>query len=699
MVAFCNMYAPSMEKYRKELWDFILNAIKEFPIPWCIVGDFNILLDPSESAKVVDIPLSGMAFTWTNSRGNAVWARLDRLLLSLSLLVWFPKLTQRGLSRSLSNHCLILLGEPSVDWGLCPFWFYNCWLEDSKIMKDATDDWKWCVVKGLTRFYISAKLKVSKVRMKRWLAQIKKDSFSMKGLMEHLADVDKVAMSVGWSEVLRKSRSALLSDLLNGIRREEIEWTQKSRVKWLNEGDSISKLFHFVANGRKRDSLSVKKLNVADRGMLEEDFSCSEVWEALSGFDGNKSPGLDGLNLNFIKVSWEFVREDVMVFMKDFYKDSSIVKDINKTFIALIPKVKNPTMVGDFRHISLVASIYKILFKVLSNRIKKVMDSIIGEFQMAFVKGMQIIDIFVITEEIINKWKMEKVGVLVVKIDFEKTYNSVDHAFLDAMMESKVERVDQPLYFYPDLFCFGQRQSHPTIPYGKGLRQGDPLSPIIFNIVVESLSCLIIKVADEDFGSSEVNITHLQFIDNTIFFIKPKEEFVRNLRRILLCFELASGLKVNFHKSVGWEEVCRSKSKGGLGIGNVAMKNKGLLAKWVWRFRNEDFPYENVLFIQIAFFCYEMVEHRDNESWLDKFNWKGLCPPMVKLFVWQLLKGRVQEVGWDFMSPSHDQGRAWRTLFFAIVWMIWEARNKKVFHDEDLQLVAISDSVKFLVGW
>ncbi|KAK3230491.1 hypothetical protein Dsin_002372 [Dipteronia sinensis] len=81
-----------------------------------------------------------------------------------------------------------------------------------------------------------------------------------------------------------------------------------------------------------------------------------------------------------------------MNFMKDFHEDGSIVKELNYSFITLIPKIGNPETIKDFRPISLVGSMYKILTNVLANRIKKVMDSAIGESQMSFVKGKHISD-------------------------------------------------------------------------------------------------------------------------------------------------------------------------------------------------------------------------------------------------------------------------------------------------------------------
>ncbi|KAK3210668.1 hypothetical protein Dsin_015374 [Dipteronia sinensis] len=95
----------------------------------------------------------------------------------------------------------------------------------------------------------------------------------------------------------------------------------------------------------------------------------------------------------------------------------------------------NPASMGEFRPISLVGTVYKILAKDLANRFKRVMNSVIGEYQMTFVKGCRIIDSFVIAEEIINHWKRENEGGLVVKLNFEKAYDSVDHGFLDSMLE------------------------------------------------------------------------------------------------------------------------------------------------------------------------------------------------------------------------------------------------------------------------
>ncbi|KAK2653362.1 hypothetical protein Ddye_013218 [Dipteronia dyeriana] len=141
----------------------------------------------------------------------------------------------------------------------------------------------------------------------------------------------------------------------------------------------------------KWEELEVKKISAQKRLNLEVEFSDEEVWKALGECDGNKAPGPGGLNLNFMKANWEWIKGDFKNFLQKFYEDGSVIKDFNCTFIALIPKIRAP---------------------------------------MAFVKGRQIVDIFVIIEEIIPSWKKNGEGGLLVKLDFKKAYDSVSHGFL-----------------------------------------------------------------------------------------------------------------------------------------------------------------------------------------------------------------------------------------------------------------------------
>ncbi|KAK2662564.1 hypothetical protein Ddye_001138 [Dipteronia dyeriana] len=123
---------------------------------------------------------------------------------------------------------------------------------------------------------------------------------------------------------------------------------------------------------------------------------------------------------DWLKFVVKGLKEDFIEFMEDFHKDGKAVRDLNKTFIAVIPKVDNPMSMKEFMPISLVNVMYKVLAKVLANRLKKNMNSIIGESKIAFVNDHQISDSLIIAAEIVHKWKKEKNGGCLMKLDFEK---------------------------------------------------------------------------------------------------------------------------------------------------------------------------------------------------------------------------------------------------------------------------------------
>ena len=120
---------------------------------------------------------------------------------------------------------------------------------------------------------------------------------------------------------------------------------------------------------------------------LEESFSEEEIWTTISGLNNNKARDPDGFPLAFWSFSWGFVKNEVLGFFKEFHEQCRFVKNLNATFLVLIPKKQTMEDFKDLRPISLVGGLYKILTKVLANRIKRVMDKVISKSQNAFVEG------------------------------------------------------------------------------------------------------------------------------------------------------------------------------------------------------------------------------------------------------------------------------------------------------------------------
>ena len=135
------------------------------------------------------------------------------------------------------------------------------------------------------------------------------------------------------------------------------------------------------------EGLSFMRLASSEAEGLEIPFSEEEVFAALSDLGKDKAPGPNGFTMAFWMFCWDVVKIEIMGFFREFHERGRFVKSLNATFLVLVPKKGGVEDLKDFRPISLVGSLYKLLAKVLANRIKKVMGKVISESQNAFVKG------------------------------------------------------------------------------------------------------------------------------------------------------------------------------------------------------------------------------------------------------------------------------------------------------------------------
>ncbi|MCH79613.1 cysteine-rich receptor-like protein kinase, partial [Trifolium medium] len=458
---------------------------------------------------------------------------------------------------------------------------FNQFIEDSCLF--VIDKWNGLQVEGWGGFVLKEKLKLIKLALKEWHNSHSRNiPGKLASLKERLAALDSKGededLTVDEIDELHSTSSAIHS--LSRVN-SSICW-QQSRLNWLREGDANTQYFHSVLASRRRrnslssvtvddarrmerpevDGLQFSTLSLTEGGSLIKPFSVEEVKAAVWDCDSYKSPGPDGINFGFLKEFWNELQVDLMRFISEFHRNGKLTRGINSTFIALIPKVDSPQKLNDFRPISLVGSIYKILAKVLANRLRLVIGSVIGEAQSAFVKDRQILDGILIANEVVDEAKKYKKELLLFKVDFEKAYDSVEWDYLDTVMRKMS---------FPTLWrkwikeCVGTATASvlvngcPTdeFPMERGLRQGDPLSPFLFLLAAEGLNVMMKAMVHSNlFTGYSVGaaaprvVSHLQFADDTLLMGVKSWANVRALRAVLVLFEAVSGLKVNFHKSM-----------------------------------------------------------------------------------------------------------------------------------------------------
>ncbi|GJY58810.1 putative RNA-directed DNA polymerase, eukaryota, reverse transcriptase zinc-binding domain protein, partial [Tanacetum coccineum] len=391
-------------------------------------------------------------------------------------------------------------------------------------------------VNGLISF--KKKLQNLKGVIRAWVASKKADAYNLKKYyQEQISSIDvKVDQGCASEEDIhiRNNASFALGDL---NRKDSLDLAQKAKIKvFLKMPLTTSTSF---------DINFAKSLSASQRTHLEQNCTHDEIKRAVWDCGGDRAPGPDGFSFKFFTTFWDLIEEDVVRFVNEFFLSGYFPKGCNSSFITLIPKVTNAKFVSDFCPISLIGCQYKIIGKILVNRLSSMIGSCISAEQSDFIKGRNILDSPFILNKALAWYRNRKRRLMIFKVDFEKAFDSVRWDYLDSIME-KIGFGNKWRSWIHGCF-FNARSSvlvngSPTSEFDlyRGLKQGDPLSLFLFILSMEGLHSLSCKAEDlglfkgANIGRDDMNVSHLMYADDVIFLGEWSDTNAHNLVCMLL---------------------------------------------------------------------------------------------------------------------------------------------------------------------
>ncbi|GMY20521.1 hypothetical protein FCV25MIE_15760 [Fagus crenata] len=425
----CFYGAPKMHR-RIQSWNLLRSLYSQSTIPWCCAGDFNEIIRLEEKQGQVlqpdtqmqafrevlddygfcDLGYTGAPFTWCNNRfsGPTVWERLDRAVASPSWITRFPHAGIHHLDYIGSDHKALWINPTESPIGSVkkPFKFKEMWLSEEECSKTIAAAWQ-ATSKGNAMFQVLSKLKLCKNQLKSW-------SRSSFGSVRKKLEAKRVELNQAEAQSMRGAPSdripVIRRELESLLSKEERMWKQRSRTQWLQHGDRNTSFFHGCATNRHRrnkimglrnnngewhsnptqvqtmlisyfqdlfqtsnpcsiDSMLQCVPSVVTDSMnetLTRPYTAMEVNVALKQMKPMTAPGADGLPPFFYQSQWSVIGEDVTRGVLSCLNSGKLIRSINHTNITLIPKVKSPEKVTDYRPISLCNVLYKIISKVVA---------------------------------------------------------------------------------------------------------------------------------------------------------------------------------------------------------------------------------------------------------------------------------------------------------------------------------------------
>ena len=476
-----------------------------------------------------------------NERDNPTLERLDRVFVSEDWTFTFPNHELSVLASECSDHAPLLKTDCSLPRCL-RFHFENFWPKCDGYLQVVEEAWNspppWPPESADVFSCLDYKLRNTAKMLKSWSAKhvgaVRLQLAIAKEIVLRL-DAAQDRRSLAPHELALRRKAKLCSLGLASLQRTMVR--QRARITYLAEGDASTRFFHLQACHRNRKG-HIPKLKTSDAVLVNDEemasaffdhydtllgtpgtqhnlinlealglpslqgslvdhcFSEEEIWQAICDMPVDKAPGPDGFTGLFYRTAWPVIKNDILrAFQAIWSLDGRSFYLMNQTFMVLLSKKKDAICVGDFRPISLIHSFAKLLTKVLARRIAPFMNTIIKFNQSAFIQKRLIHENYKAVQLSAKLLHRNKIPSALIKIDIVKAFDTVNWCFLFNMLHQlgfSRRWIDWIALILSTASTKVILNGSPgrRICHARGLRQGDPLSPLLFVMVMEGLNRL-----------------------------------------------------------------------------------------------------------------------------------------------------------------------------------------------------------------